>query len=182
MDSVHARTFVDEKFRRAYGAEGAAGYGDYSVVGRNGAIGAALGYRRAGAQPLFLEAYLDRPIEVPVSEALRRPVAREAIVEIGNLAADNAWSMISLWGEAANDLGGSSEVVVATLTASLRRMFARIGVPLRELAPADPARLGAAAKEWGGYYLTDPRVCAGSIVDGQRAIARFLRRRQERRA
>nr|WP_166179857.1 thermostable hemolysin [Altererythrobacter segetis] len=177
MDSVRARTFIDETFRRAYGTDKAAGYGDYAIACRHGAVRAALGYRRAGTQPLFLEAYLDEPIESIVSAKLGRPITRDAIVEIGNLAADNAWQMISLWGEAANDLGSSSEVVVATLTAPLRRMFARIGIPVHELAPADPARLDAAAGEWGSYYRTDPRVCAGSIVDGQRAIAAFLARR-----
>lgn len=107
---------------------------------------------------------------------------REAIVEIGNLAADNVWSMIALWGEAANDLGGSSEVVVATLTAPLRRMFARMGVPVQELASAKPERLGTDVAAWGSYFALDPVVCAGPIAEGQRAIARFLTRRRQGRA
>jgi hypothetical protein len=179
MDSARVRAFIDQAFARAYGAPNAAGYAEYLVVPHR----AALGYRRAGTEPLFLEQYLDQPIEQAVSAVLGRRVGRDRIIEIGNLAADDAWSMIALWGEAANDLGGSNEVVVATLTASLRRMFARIGVPVRELAPADPARLGTAASEWGDYYLADPRVCAGPIGEGQQAIATFLaRRRRERDA
>lgn len=113
-----------------------------------------------------------------MSAALRRPVPREAIVEIGNLAADDAWSMIALWGEAANDLGDVSEVVVATLTAPLRRMFARIGVPVQPLMRAEPERLGKGAADWGSYYALDPLVCTGSIAEGQRAIAAFLSRRR----
>lgn len=180
MDAACVRSFVDDTYRRAYGARGAAVFGNYLSTGDSGR--AALGYRRAGAEPLFLEAYFDHPIEVLVSARLDRPIVRDAIIEIGNLAASNAWSMIALWGQAANDLGCTSEVVVATLTAPLRRMFARIGVPVHELGQADPAKLGSAAAEWGSYYAQDPRVCAGPIAEGQQAIARFLALRRERAA
>ncbi len=182
MEPVQARALIDETFRRAYGAENAVGYRDYLALGGQDTGRAALGYRRASAEALFLESYLDQPIEQAVSLAFGRPIQRERIVEIGNLAADNVWAMIALWGAAANDLGGASEVVVATLTAPLRRMFARIAVPVHELAPADPARLGPTAAEWGSYYESDPRVCAGSISEGQRAIAAFLTRSRRERA
>ncbi len=178
MDSQCVRTFIDRAFMRSYGASDAASYDDYLAIRDRTHVRAALGYRRAGAEPLFLERYLDQPVEKSVSDAFGRGVQRDRIIEIGNLAASNAWSMIALWGDAANDLGGSNEVVVATLTVSLRRMFARIGVPLHELAPADPARLGEASADWGEYYRTEPRVCAGVIADGQRAIAAFLARRR----
>jgi hypothetical protein len=175
---LHVQAFIDEAFRHRYGAKGAGGYGHHLAIGDCQQKGAALGYRRAGQQRLFLEQYLDEPVETAVSAALGRSVAREQIIEIGNLAASNAWSMIALWGEAANDLGGSCEVVVATLTASLRRMFGRVGVPIVEVAAADPSRLGVAAADWGAYYDTDPRVCAGPIADGHRAIAAFMARRR----
>lgn len=180
MNSERVRSFVDESYRRAYGSARAAVFDNYLCTG--GTTRAALGYRRASAGPLFLEAYLDDSIEAHVSAALRRPVNRDAIVEIGNLAANNAWTMIALWGEAANDLGGTSEVVVATLTAPLRRMFARIGVPVHELIRADPAKLGPLAADWGNYYAQDPRVCAGLIAEGQRALVSFQTRRRRESA
>ncbi len=176
FDRGPAREFVDRVFRRHYGTEGAAGFGTYLVC----PAGAALGYRRAGAEPLFLEAYLDAPVEQAVSDAFGRPVARQAIIEIGNLASTNAMAMIDLWGAAANDLGAGGEVVVATLTAPLRRMFRRIGIALHDLGAAEPGRLGTAAGAWGSYYEQDPRVCAGAIAQGQEAIADFLSRRTRR--
>lgn len=182
MDSARVRAFIDQAFGRTYGAPNAAGYAEYLTVRDRAHVRAALGYRRAGAEPLFLEQYLDQPIEESVSAVLRRRVERDRIIEIGNLAADNAWSMIALWGAAANDLSGSHEVVVATLTGSLRRMFARIGIPVHELAPADPARLGTAVSDWGKYYLADPCVCAGPIAEGQRSIAAFFASRHRERA
>jgi hypothetical protein len=165
------------KYRDVFGAALSPAFDHYVSTARQGETGALLGYLRAGEAPLFLERYLDRPIEVLVSNVLGRAVARDRIVELGNFAAGNGIAMIELWGSAANDLGATCEVAVATLTAPLRRMFARIGVPIREIAPALPGRLGAAADLWGSYYDHDPIVCCGPIADGQRAIAAFLQRR-----
>lgn len=170
---------IRRKYRESFGASARPNYAAWLQAASAAAAtaGAALGYCRAGAQPLFLEAYLDAPVEVLVAGALGRPVARDAIVEIGNFAADNALAMVELWGTAANDLGGTSEIAVATLTAPLRRMFARIGLPLIEIAPALPERLGDGAAQWGSYYALEPVVCAGVIADGQAAIAAFMARR-----
>jgi hypothetical protein len=178
MSASPHRELIDRKYREAFGARLNPSFSDWMAQGE----GSALGYRRAGPDPLFLEAYLDQPVEMLVSKALGQIVDRDAIVEIGNFAADNALAMIELWGSAANDLGGSSEVAVATLTAPLRSMFARIGLPILPLAPADPARLGGAAGEWGSYYASDPMVCMGVIAEGQAAIGRFLSRRKRRLA
>jgi hypothetical protein len=182
MDWVGTRAFIDDSFRRAYGASNASSFGHYLRLEGSGTGYAALGYRRAGAEALFAEQYLDQPVEHMISAAFGEQITRDRIVEVGNLAADDAWSMLALWGEAANDLGGSSEVAVATLTASLRRMFVRIGLPLHILAPASPTRIGTAAADWGSYYLTDPWVCAASIAEGQRAIARFTAGRRKQAA
>ena len=78
MDAAYVRSFVDDTYRRAYGARHAATFGEYLSTGATGR--AALGYRRAGAGPLYLEAYLDDPIETLVTAALGRPVPRGAIV------------------------------------------------------------------------------------------------------
>ena len=173
MDTAGARDFVDHVYRREYGAERAAVFASYFA----GTSGAVLGYRRAEEEPLFLEAYLDRPIEDCLRLEFGRHVARGAIIEIGNLASTNAMAMIGLWGAAANDLGARGEVVVATLTRSLRAMFRRIGIVIHDLGPVDPSRLGDASAAWGSYYAQDPHVCAGDIRQGQAAIAAFLGRR-----
>lgn len=150
----------------------------YTHVERAETPRAALGFHRAGEAPLYLERYLAAPVDVVVSAALGRQVARESIIEIGNLAADDAFAMIELWGSVANDLGAGCEVAVATLTAPLRAMFARIGVPLTVLAPATIDRTDD-PELWGQYYASDPQVCAGVIAEGQRAIAAFMARRRK---
>lgn len=167
---------MQRRFAAMHGACLRPGYPDLLHVGRRDASRAALGYRRAGEERLYLERYLDRSVEQCLSDVLGRAVSRDKVIEIGNLAADDAFAMVELWGMAANDLGTECEIAVATLTAPLRRMFARIGVPLHILVPARAGRTDDAAA-WGRYYDSDPRVCAGLIGEGQRAIAAFLARR-----
>ncbi|MDD3797591.1 MAG: thermostable hemolysin [Novosphingobium sp.] len=175
-------SLICRRYRDVFGAALTPSFDRYIGCDREGLSDAALGYCRAGEAPLFLECYLDRPVEDLVSAAFGRAVARGQIVEIGNFAADNAMAMVELWGAVANDLGAAGEVAVATLTAPLRRMFARIGVPITILGAARPERLGPDGGEWGRYYEFDPQVCAGIIADGQRAIAAFMERRQRREA
>lgn len=175
--SLHS-DLICRKYREVFGASVQPAFTNWQQKGSADKASAALGYRRAGPDPLFLEAYLDDTIEDLVSARLGRRVERGAIVEIGNFASDNALAMIELWGAAANDLGGQSEVAVATLTAPLRRMFARIGVPVVRIAPARPERLAGDAAAWGSYYRHDPWVCVGVIAEGQAAINAFLARRR----
>lgn len=172
---------VRRKYRDVFGAELSPCFNSFLNNSGNSGRGAVLGYRRAGIDPLFCEQYIDGTMEAVVSAALGRAVARHDIVELGNFASDNAIAMVELWGDAANDLGGASEIAVATLTAPLRHMFARIGVPVVPLAPARPECLDGDAAIWGSYYRQDPWVCAGVIAQGQAAIAAFLARRRRAR-
>jgi len=58
------------------------------------------------------------------------------------------------------------EWVVFTATRELIGIFTRLGLPLLAIAPADPARLGKDAKDWGSYYDAEPIVVAGRIRFG----------------
>ena len=182
MNSRAAVSVMGRKYLEVFGASPLPTFNEYLATGREPDRLAGLGYRRASDGGVFLESYLDAPVEVEVGEALGRRVARCDIVEIGNFAADNAFVMLELWGAAANDLAGSSEIAVATLTAPLRRIFTRIGLPFVPICPARAERLDRSAHEWGSYYRQDPQVCAGIIADGQAAIARWHSRRAPRAA
>jgi hypothetical protein len=137
---------------------------------------AVLGYRGAGDGPLFLEAYLDRPIEHLLPERLGMAVERGRIVEIGCLAATPSAALIRLWHETAGILGEDYAVAVATLTEPLRRSFARVGLPLVPITVASRARVAATAEVWGSYYHQAPWVCAGVIADGAQALSRYAGR------
>ena len=55
----------------------------------DGSLMAAFGMRHAAHEPLFLEQYLDMPIEYLLSSQLNKTIARDEITEIGNLAVAN---------------------------------------------------------------------------------------------
>ncbi len=182
MDRTAIVELISARYAQEHGAVPDLGYPVFRGYAAGCKVGAGLGYRRADTGPLFLENYLDVPVEQAVGSAFGRDYARCHIVEIGNMAAETAPAMIALWAEASNDLGHEAEIAVAVLTAPLRGMFGRLGVKLTELGRADPARLGASARQWGQYYRQDPIICASSIADGQACLARFSNRLKARTA
>lgn len=158
---------VASVFRAAYGARGLS-FPPLLVAQIDAADRplCAAGVRTA-ADGFFSEAYLDRPIERLLAERLGRPVARDAVLEVTQLASRSA-ERSSAFVRRIVALGrlAGFELAFFTATARLRRLVARLGIPLIDLGPADPARLADAGR-WGSYYAAAPRVCA---VDG-RALA-----------
>lgn len=146
-----------------------------SVQDAQGEIHAAVGFRLAGHASLFLERYLDDPIETALSGALGAPVSRRGVAEIGSLASGSAGASFFLFMALARHLHQQGcDYAVATATRQLRRTFARVGFPTQRLTAADPARLGAEAKDWGGYYERDPEVLAGAIAPALKPLAQLL--------
>lgn len=159
-----AEAFIREIFARRYDAS-VGGFAPNLVLFEEAErVVAATGWRAAGDAPLFLERYLDTPIEDAVSQLTAQPVARERIVEVGNLAAEKAGSSVHVILTLARHFDRLGfEWVVFTATHELVAIFTRLGLPLLALASADPARLGADAAQWGSYYDMRPVVVAGRI-------------------
>lgn len=82
--------FIQQRFRLAHGADIRHFMPQlFGVSQADGELCAVAGVRLAGDEPLFLERYLDHPIEPLISAAADQPVARNAIAEVGNLAASD---------------------------------------------------------------------------------------------
>jgi len=175
-----ASELIFRRYQEVHGAAPDLSHDHFLDWGSPSGVQAALGYSRACKRRLFLEAYVDLPIEQELARALGRPFSRRDIIEIGNLAADNAWSMVRLWAETANDLGTDVEIAVSVLTRPLRAMFRRLGVTLYELSPAHAERLPDKGVRWGAYYTKDPVVCAGFIAEGQARLAAVVDRRDRK--
>jgi len=134
-----------------------------------GALRGVIGLRGAAGQPLYLEQYLERPIEDAMSSAIGRPVERREIVEVGNLAGSNcrtAMRMVAL--VPAYLLAREYRWIVFTATVAVRGILQGLGAPLVELARADGARVSQAPDRWGRYYDSDPRVLAGYLPASRR--------------
>jgi len=159
-----AEAFVAEVFDRLHGARITAFAPNLMLLERGQRILAAAGWRCAGEDRLFLETYLDRPVETEISRLAGQPVRRDRIVEVGHLAADQRGRSAQVIRALAAHLDGLGyEWVVFTATSELIRIFHRLELPPLALASADPRRLGAAARDWGRYYDTAPVVVAGRI-------------------
>jgi hypothetical protein len=170
--------FIAAAFLENYGAR-IAHFSD-TLVGCRDADGnwtAALGYSPAGAHPLFLEHYLDAPIETKIGARLGRPVAREGIVEVGNLAALHpgaARALIVGTTSLLHQMG--MRFVTFTATTSLLNSFSRLQLRPQVLAAADPHRLPEGPAQWGTYYDTHPQVMFGDIHYGYTELARLAAR------
>lgn len=156
--------FIRSIFSRHYGAAVSAFAPNLLLLEQQERIVAATGWRPARAETLFLERYLDMPIEQAMARLANESVARERIVEVGNLAAERRGGSIHVILALAAHLDRLGyEWVVFTATQELIGIFAKLGLPLLALSKADPARLGAEARAWGSYYETGPIVVAGRI-------------------
>jgi hypothetical protein len=161
---VRAETFISDIFQRHYDAELNSFAPNLMLLEKNDRIAAVAGWRCAGTEQLFLENYLDVPIETAVSRLAGRPVDRQRIVEVGNLAAEVRGGGVEVILTLAAHLDRLGfEWVVFTATSELIGMLRRLGLPPLALAAADPERLGADAGAWGSYYATHPVVVAGRI-------------------
>jgi len=158
--------FVEDVYARTFGVHLTRHYPTLmSVQDAEGRIYAVVGFRRACESSLFLEQYLDAPVEASVAGAWNDPSAdRSAIVEIGHLASDGRGATVFLFLALAEHLRTMGcDYAVATATKVLRGVFDKAGIQTVELAQAQAARLPDGGRDWGSYYQTEPVVLAGSI-------------------
>lgn len=147
-----------------------------AVRNDNGAICSVAGFRCAAEQTLFLERYLDEPIERVIAVACGQQVTRAQIVEVGNLAGRNCRSAMRLVLDLPRILlERGHRWIVFTATDTLREILASYRAPLLDLASASASRAQSTGDEWGRYYDSNPRVMAGYLADGLR-----LRRRGDK--
>lgn len=136
----------------------------------NQRLRAAVGVNVAGAEPLFLEQYLDAPLQHCISEQSGAQVRREQIVEVASLAADGSGAGRQLFMALTEGLHGlGMEWIACTATRQVRTMFLRLGIAVQALADADPQRV-ADAQRWGRYYQFQPQVMAGNVPQGYGAL------------
>lgn len=138
----------------------------------HGRLIAAAGIRPASTGPLFLERYLQMPLEAAVSQTIGNPLERACMVEVGNLASLTAGSarimiIAVTWLLATHVF----QWVAFTGAATLINSFQRLGLAPTVLAAADPERLQGHADQWGTYYDQQPKVFCGNIGYGFAALS-----------
>lgn len=160
-----AEQFIQQAYRRIFGAELNSFYASIVCLhdSKERIVG-AVGARHAEGQALFTEQYLAKPVERLISDQAGREVARNRVVELGNLSVSRPAltypfiSMIGLWLQ-----GYAVDWLLFSLTDSLRRLFGRSGIPMLDLGAADCSFLYPSSDDWGSYYSRDPRVMAAPL-------------------
>lgn len=137
---------------------------------------AALGMREASSGPLFLETYFDDSVEDVISRLHGSRVARDRIVEVGNLASVHRGGLSKLIVALTSFLrGAGTEWVVFTAVPAVRSAFTALGLTLHTLAEADPSCLDERERDsWGDYYETGPMVVAGRVEEGYLRLSEIL--------
>jgi hypothetical protein len=167
--------FIADTFLEHYNAKIEA-FCEHLLGVRNaqGSLCAAIGYNFAEQGPLFLEQYLDAPIEDVIESRLGVKVSRQDLVEVGNLSAKEsggARMLIRLMTSHLHQCG--RQWVAFTATKALLNSFNRLGLPTVTLAQATPDRVQH-PETWGCYYEQSPQVVIGEISIGYRRFFELL--------
>lgn len=153
--------YIAKAFRKAYGAEVTEFAPFLMSMNCAGSISSAAGVRPASLGPLFLEQYLDGPIEQVLSERYGYRVQRDDIFELGNLASIRP-GVCQLFYLILTGIMARTNMnhVVFAGTKQVAKGLNRLGFQLEYIMDADPARLNGAAESWGSYYANKPQVMA----------------------
>ena len=162
-DRHEIEQFVHDVFAKTYGADVQQFMPDLiSLRDENDLLVAAFGMRKAVGASLFLEKYLDAPIETLLSNKFNKLITRQQITEIGNLAVSNvrnAGMLIAHVIQHSLDIG--VEWCVATAHHSLQNGLVKGGRDVYAIQVADKTRLSQAEQlSWGSYYDNAPQVVA----------------------
>lgn len=162
-DRAEVERFISYVFHQAYGAQIKRFKPCLmSLRDQDHKLVAACGFQSATHELLFLEAYLDRPIEAVLAEHTGYPVKRSEIIEVGNFSVIEP-GMARYLIAAINDrlYETSNQWAVFTAVPMLRNAFIKLKMNLEILGIADKNRLPLQEQaEWGSYYAQKPQVMA----------------------
>jgi hypothetical protein len=181
-----AESYVRERFATKHGAEVRTFMPTLvSFRNRAGELRGVAGIRGAQEGRLYLEQYLDWPIEQVLTVCAARQqgswggprlIRRDEIAEVGNLAGANCRAAVRMVAQLpAYLMARRYSWIVFTATGSVRQILETFAAPLIELGHARAASVATTPDNWGRYYETDPRVFAGYLPDADR-LAGFARR------
>lgn len=146
----------------------------FSISDFNSQTFAAVGFKLLDEDPVFLERYLNKPIEKILQPHITQKVRRSDIAEVGNLACHQSGASRALIASISFYLHDQGiEWAVFTGTRMVSAILQRMGIPVLSLAKAEAACLGHERSDWGSYYNHNPYVMAVNI-----AAAKTVSKRQ----
>ncbi len=176
-----AEQFVQEAYGRKHGAQVSSFMPTLLALNRGSHLCGVVGYRLADQEALYLEQYLDQPIEIELATRLGTTVSRQQIAEIGNFAGSSCRTgryLLTLLPRHLAEHGLTW--VVFTATSLIRDILQSVAAPVVEVCHADSQRV-VPGDAWGDYYTMDPRVMAGYLPGSPGLVPRRLGRLSRRR-
>jgi len=163
-------TFIKDIFRKHHGAElNHFAPSLLAIFNPQNEVEAALGYRLAGNEALFLEHYLDQSIESLVSNYMGQTIERQSIGETGNLASSNASSCKTLFAYTADYLHQQGvEWFVSTGTAVMRVVYRRLGIKAHIIHDVTKSSLSEKQQHtWGSFYEDKPKIILINVAQAK---------------
>ena len=164
------RTRLEARIRSGFGTHFGACIGGFMprfalyqhALGATGVIG----FRSAADDELFLEHYLDLPVDQVISAEAGAAVARDTIVEVGQFVVDDRDIVGSFFRDLVPFLAGAGyEWVCFTGTNKIRSLLRRVGFHGLPIAAANAGRVSDTGDDWGSYYDNEPVVIVGKLDD-----------------
>lgn len=179
LNRFNVESFIRRQFRLKHDAE-IKYFMPYllSLENSNRTVFSAAGFRPACDERLFLEKYLDEPVESLLSRQFGLDIHRSSVIEVGNLASDCPGSsrmMIMAMTCLFNQQG--FDWVVMTGTNELLNIFTNLELEPTLLVPAEASRLDNEQFDWGRYYTHDPSVMAGNVKSGHGKLSTSIQYR-----
>ncbi len=137
-------------------------------------LSATLGFQLARtASQLFLEQYLNRPIEHVLSDVHKHAINRNEIVEIGNLSsARHGDSQVLFILITAILAQAGYQWVVFTATNEVMKLLSRLSIETTAICYADKNQLADHGETWGSYYDGAPRVVCGHLPEAYNLLTK----------
>ncbi|MEW6989213.1 thermostable hemolysin [Colwelliaceae bacterium 6441] len=160
--------FIRHGFAKSYGADISVNM-PWVLAIKEGKFKAGLGIRSA-IQTLFVEQYLDKPIEQYIS-TLADNVARKEIAEIGNLYSNAKRFTLPLFLVTAVSLFCNHyRYMVFSGTEHVLKLIKNTGIETTFISTADKEKLLPSNDDWGSYYDTKPNVVCVSLTGVMKII------------
>ena len=167
-DRIEIEQFISDAFYRAYGAKIRRFKPCLmSLRDPQHKLVAACGFRSATLETLFLETYLDQPVETALSECTGLPVKRSEIVGVGNFSVAEPGVARCLINAIVEQLHASSKQwAVFTAVPLVRNAFIKMKLHPVILGDARMSRLPTEEQaEWGSYYTHNPQIMAVQRIE-----------------
>lgn len=175
-EAMEVKLVISDVYHKYYKAEIMPDYPEFmAILDQHNQIICAVGFRSALNNDLFLEQYLDKPIEEYLSNIHQTTINRQEIVEIGSLASTQKDTAKFLFIALVAYLRKKNfKYPVLTGTKHLLRTFRYMGLSPIIIAEAKQEKLLDKTINWGSYYTCNPQIVTGDLGSSFEIIKTFL--------